>query len=255
MEATDLDLAVEFGQFAFPLVSVYPNERRILSGTTTIVTNNGSCYLVNAKHTFDTRDSRAFLTLYPPRGEVFIFSDELISKSIHSDLLDISITKMDYTPSYECFVGTRPVPLFADFPYDEYADFEERLLFFGYPSSRAKPDVARGKFIASPILYTSNEVYPPYDQKKYGKMEKFHIVSDFNGKKVKNPRLSQPICQAPALDGMSGGPIFKWHVQVGEEFDTPIGPLDFVGIATDKDKNKWLKGVKKECILELINSV
>ena len=198
-------------------------------------------------------DSHANLEVVIPNGSRFCFSKEIVAKSIHDKNLDISITMIE-KEWYPGFIGTRPVPLDDNLPDFNQSDLEVRLLFFGYPATRASLAAKTRTLVANPILYTSNEVEPPHDSRVYGEVRDFHIISDFNHKKVRNSKHPGMQWQAPNLEGMSGCPILKCHVRIVNNEDTPVGPIEFVGIATDKDKNKWLKGVKKEYIQNLLVS-
>jgi len=179
----------------------------------------------------------------------------LKTKSETIDKVDIAVTPLiGEFADYFNDDNISSLPLYDDFPIENFKGYAKRVIFFGFPSSssRFSIDWQRKEVKAKPICITSIEI----DNLTERTADYFdidfliHILAKFERRKMKNQ--NGKIQKSPDPHGISGGAVYFAYVEVGKCEDVIEG-IDFVGIGNEYLENRSaLKATRKKAILSFI---
>ncbi|MFP5258831.1 MAG: hypothetical protein ACLGQH_07395 [Acidobacteriota bacterium] len=244
---------INFEMTAFPVLSVNNNGKLKVVATCTLTRHNNNWFLLNAAHTLckDNWGINRPIYIAIPYKNTIELPFALKTTSQTYDNLDIAVTPLRGEFANN-FFGLDAWSLSANSPHKLLSGYAERITTFGYPSSRCNIDLAIGEVNANSMTFTSVETnnLSPKTLKRCNIDYDLHIISRYRRRNVKNQE-SAPQCGFKP-QGLSGGPVFKTYVEVGENTDI-LKSLEFVGISTEYCENQALfKATKISAILDFI---
>jgi len=247
---------VPFESSAFPVLGIDDQTNKLKGiGTCTLTRlDNERFFLINSAHTLDHwGDNPIFIAL--PNGKTIELPFALKTKTEAIDKVDIAVTPLlgeFATVFFDKSISS--LPLYDDFPYENYSSFAKRVVFFGFPASNSRftIDLKKNTIKAKPVCITSVEVKNISNKiaKFYNIDPSLHILAKFEKRKMKDQNRVRKI--APDPYGISGGPVFFAYVEEGEHEDI-LKAINFVGIGNEYLQNRsLLKATRKEVILSFI---
>jgi hypothetical protein len=219
-----------FGQIAFPLFTVEFN-RVVPLGTAFFVLHDGTHYIVSAAHVLEIYKTQSIAYYVEgsdyeePKG--LIFTDQV-------NFGDVGL--LEIQGRVRLPAGCRPLTLDAFGPPTTELELGMPLAC-GFPCSKNKPDASKLQIRSTILLLFGNGI-PTTDYLKTGHSPDRHTLMTFDPKQCSSPDGTARV--PPALNGMSGGPIF-W-------LPKPIAPpspneLRVIGIVSSrKPRNRLLVG-------------
>ena len=250
---------VSFESSAFPVLGIDDHTNKLKGiGTCTLTRlDDERIFIINAAHTLNYWGSNPIFIALPNKKTIEL-PFALKTKTETNDKIDIAVTPLlgEFASN---FIDERisSLPLYDDFPYENYSSFAKRVVFFGFPASNSRfsIDFKKNTIKAKPICITSIEVenISKKNAKFYDIDISLHILARFEKRKMKDQNHVRK--RAPDPYGISGGPVFFAYVEEGEHEDV-LKAMNFVGIGNEYLQNiSLLKATRKEAIVSFIKNI
>jgi hypothetical protein len=242
-----------FEKFAIPVLSYNIKEKlEVIATATPVKVDDDNLFLINASHAFfDDVGNPRTLYISPPYEQVI-----KLPLAIHNKSIYIAATPIDLN-FIHLFRHLEFLSLTTN-DFKKFNDIEKRVTFFGFPASRSSVDYKRKEVKTKPMAHTGEEI-KKVSNKVSGMHSidlNIHILSRFRRNNIINQNMDNNITISPKTKGLSGGPAFRFYIEVGNEtrYDR-VKAFDFVGIGIEVLANpSLLKAVKKSVILDFIKT-
>jgi hypothetical protein len=244
---------VPFESSSFPVLGIDDETNKLKGvGTCTLARlNEEQLFLLNSAHTLEIWGNNRPIFIALPNGKTIKLPFAVKTKSITVDKLDIAVTPLlvDFlAPFRDSMISS--LPLYDDFPIEDFRKCSRRVIFFGYPSSssRFSIDLRKREIEAIPIAITTQEIkkLPQKAINSYNIDFSIHIIAKFERRNMKDQNGQSKVSPSPY--GISGGAVYYAYVEVGEHEDI-LKAVEFAGIGNEYIRNiSVIKATKKSAI-------
>ncbi|EAU56007.1 hypothetical protein [Mariprofundus ferrooxydans] len=245
-----------FEKSSLPVLGVDEQAEKVYGiGTCTLAhLDDGRNFLINCAHTINTwGESPIYIAL--PIGRSIELPFALKSKSKTVDKLDIAVTPLDGEFGAHFYDNDLTSNSLIDKPIpNKYKNLPKRVVFFGYPASRANIDLKAKRINSKSIAIVGIEVESVSEKtlETYDIDLATHLLASFSIGKMKDQ--NNKMKRAPKPNGISGGAVYIAYVEEGKGIDSLVA-IDFVGIGTEYLQNiSRLKATRKAAIADFIKS-
>ncbi len=132
---------IPFERSSFPVLGIDDNKDKLKGVGTCTLTRlyNDKLFLLNSAHTLELWGNNSPIFIALPNGKTVELPFALKTKSATVDKVDIAVTPLlgDFITQFQDGIISS-LPLYDDFPIDNFKNYSKRVLFFGYPSSSSR---------------------------------------------------------------------------------------------------------------------